>query len=225
MFVFKIGEELEQLAVNRMGEAGETFGGTPAFSDGRMFVRSNKNLYCVVHGDFDESIEPKPATEPGSQAGQRGEDGRGGRGGAGGRGGGAGGGRGGEGGRGGGAGGRGGEGGRGGGAGGRGGEGGRGGGGAGSRGGSRFDPAAFFDRMDENEDGKLTQGEFGRLPEERVKQMDKDSDGSLSREEFTEGMRNAFGRGGGRGGRGRREDNRPKRPARPEFDDGIKVDQ
>ena len=47
MFVFKIGEQCEQLAVNRVTEDRETFGATPAISDGRLFIRSDKHLYCI----------------------------------------------------------------------------------------------------------------------------------------------------------------------------------
>jgi hypothetical protein len=47
MFVIQLGEELEQLAVNKVTDDSETFGATPAISNGRLFVRSNKHLYCV----------------------------------------------------------------------------------------------------------------------------------------------------------------------------------
>lgn len=98
-------------------------------------------------------------------------------------------------------------------------------------GGGGFDPSAIFDRRDENEDGKLTGDELSGRLADRAEELDKDSDGAVSREEFEEGMQSMFagGGGGGRGpgagggfGRGARgPDNRPKRPARPEFDEGI----
>ena len=47
-FVLKLGDKLEELAVNRVTEDSESFGGTPAISDGRLFLRSNKHLYCVA---------------------------------------------------------------------------------------------------------------------------------------------------------------------------------
>ncbi len=47
-FVFKLGEKLEQLAVNQVTQERESFGGTPAISDGRLYLRSNKRLYCVA---------------------------------------------------------------------------------------------------------------------------------------------------------------------------------
>ncbi|MCO6456624.1 MAG: PQQ-binding-like beta-propeller repeat protein [Pirellulaceae bacterium] len=46
-FVIKAGDTFEQLAVNRLTEDRETFGGTPAVSHGKLFIRSDKHLYCV----------------------------------------------------------------------------------------------------------------------------------------------------------------------------------
>ena len=48
VFVLKAGERFELLAVNRMGEEGEDFSATPAISQGRLFLRSNRNLYCLT---------------------------------------------------------------------------------------------------------------------------------------------------------------------------------
>jgi hypothetical protein len=45
-FVFKSGEKLEQIAVNKLGD-NESFGATPAISHGQLFLRSDKFLYCV----------------------------------------------------------------------------------------------------------------------------------------------------------------------------------
>ena len=42
--VFKLGEQFEQLAKNPLGEKADC---TPAFADGRIYFRSEKNLYCV----------------------------------------------------------------------------------------------------------------------------------------------------------------------------------
>ncbi len=47
MFVFDL-ETLEQISVNKVTDDSESFGGSPAVSGGRMFIRSNKHLYCVV---------------------------------------------------------------------------------------------------------------------------------------------------------------------------------
>ena len=41
-------EKFEQLAVHRLTEDSETFGGTPAASNDRLFIRSDKHLYCVA---------------------------------------------------------------------------------------------------------------------------------------------------------------------------------
>ena len=48
MFVLSVGEKLEQIALNRVTEQSEKFGGTPAVSKGDLFIRSNKHLYCVA---------------------------------------------------------------------------------------------------------------------------------------------------------------------------------
>jgi outer membrane protein assembly factor BamB len=45
--VLKAGTTFEELAVNRVTEDAEDFSATPAISDGQLFFRSNKNLYCV----------------------------------------------------------------------------------------------------------------------------------------------------------------------------------
>ena len=92
------------------------------------------------------------------------------------------------------------------------------GGGQRSRGRQRFDPAAMFDGMDSDKDGKLSEEEikasrFERMAD-RVMTLDKDGDEAVSKEEFTTGIRGLFS--GGRGGRGgARKDSRPERPQRP----------
>lgn len=47
-FVFKIDDELEQIAVNELGSDQEVFWGSPAIADGRIVVRSSRFLYCVA---------------------------------------------------------------------------------------------------------------------------------------------------------------------------------
>lgn len=47
----------------------------------------------------------------------------------------------------------------------------------------RFDPAQWFDRMDENKDGKVSKEEF-RGPEDRFATADADKDGFLTKAEF-----------------------------------------
>jgi outer membrane protein assembly factor BamB len=47
IYVFKTGREFEQLAVNKFsGEA--DYSASPAASDGQLFIRSSKKLYCVA---------------------------------------------------------------------------------------------------------------------------------------------------------------------------------
>ena len=47
MFVFRLGKEVENLAVNEVTPDREVFWGSPALSDGRMVIRSSKHLYCI----------------------------------------------------------------------------------------------------------------------------------------------------------------------------------
>jgi outer membrane protein assembly factor BamB len=44
--VLKLGEKFEQLATNRFDEGGD-FSASPAISDGALFIRSSKHLYCI----------------------------------------------------------------------------------------------------------------------------------------------------------------------------------
>ena len=43
-------DTLESLAVNRLGEEGETFAATPAIADGAIFIRSDRHLWCFSEG-------------------------------------------------------------------------------------------------------------------------------------------------------------------------------
>jgi hypothetical protein len=45
--VLKAGDKFEQLAVNSVTTDRESFGATPAISNGEIFLRSDKHLYCV----------------------------------------------------------------------------------------------------------------------------------------------------------------------------------
>ena len=47
MYVLEAGTEVKKLAVNRVTADQEDFSATPAISGGALFVRSNKNLYCI----------------------------------------------------------------------------------------------------------------------------------------------------------------------------------
>jgi outer membrane protein assembly factor BamB len=48
MYVFALGEETKQIALNRFTTDKELFWGSPAVSDGRLVVRSSNHLYCVT---------------------------------------------------------------------------------------------------------------------------------------------------------------------------------
>lgn len=50
-FVLKAGDQFEQLAVNRVTSDSEDFSATPAVSDGQLFIRSSKHLYCIAKSD------------------------------------------------------------------------------------------------------------------------------------------------------------------------------
>ncbi len=47
-YVIKAGEEFELLATNKVTDETESFGGTPAISGGKIFMRSDKHLYCIA---------------------------------------------------------------------------------------------------------------------------------------------------------------------------------
>lgn len=59
MFVFKLGDEMEQVSVNQATADEEIFWGSPAISDGKMVLRSAKYLYCV--SDKGETVTPEDA--------------------------------------------------------------------------------------------------------------------------------------------------------------------
>jgi outer membrane protein assembly factor BamB len=46
--VIKLGDKFEQLATNRVTEDTEDFSATPAISDGAIYIRSSKYLYCIA---------------------------------------------------------------------------------------------------------------------------------------------------------------------------------
>lgn len=199
-FVFSLGDEIEQVSLNVVTTEDESFGGSPAVANNKMYLRSSKHIYCIA--DTGKEVAPNASAEiiASMSEGQGEAEGGRGRGGQG---------RGGQG--------RGGEG--------RGGQGQRG-------GGNRFDPAAFFERLDENSDKKITKEELEGSPlADRFDDLDENKDGSLNLEEFQASMRN-FGRGGGqRGGGGNRGggfggrgggggNDRPDRPQRPDWAKG-----
>lgn len=55
-YVFAVGDEVKQLAVNETAGEKELFWGSPAVSDGRMVLRSSKHLYCVA--DCGDTVAP-----------------------------------------------------------------------------------------------------------------------------------------------------------------------
>lgn len=46
-YVLKTGPKFEQVSANRVTEDSENFAATPAISNGEIFIRSTKHLYCV----------------------------------------------------------------------------------------------------------------------------------------------------------------------------------
>jgi len=48
VFVVRLGDEFEQLAVNRFESSAGDFNAAPAVSDGQLFIRSSRTLYCVA---------------------------------------------------------------------------------------------------------------------------------------------------------------------------------
>ena len=47
-FVYAAGPEFKLLGQNRFAADGGDFSSTPAISDGQLFIRSSKYLYCVA---------------------------------------------------------------------------------------------------------------------------------------------------------------------------------
>lgn len=67
---------------------------------------------------------------------------------------------------------------------------------------SGFDAMAFFNRMDQNGDGVLSNEEIPQRMQQRLKALDRDRNGSVSSEEFTAAVNN---RRSGRMGRGSKQ--------------------
>ncbi|NND98034.1 MAG: PQQ-binding-like beta-propeller repeat protein [Pirellulaceae bacterium] len=179
MFVFSLGESVEQLAVNEITTDKETFWGSPAVSNGRMVLRSSKNLYCIAdkgdavtpsQGDLAQAdvSDPSDSVDE-ARSGDRSQGG------------------------------------------------GRPGGGGNGRG--QFDPMSMFNAVDANKDGAVSMAELeGNRMADRLKTLDKDADGVITKDEFRTGVSSLFSRGGGGGGGNhgnRGDDARPDRPQRP----------
>ena len=84
MYVFEMGDELKQIALNEVTSDKEIFWGSPAISDGRMVLRSQKHLYCVA--DKGETVNPEDnqmakagAAEAAEPENEREQEGRGSR--------------------------------------------------------------------------------------------------------------------------------------------------
>ncbi len=85
--VLSTGDEIQQLAVNRVTRNAEDFSATPAISDGELLIRSDKTLYCIASLDkapsqvagrpADSSIRPTKLADAGAQSARRGGGGRG----------------------------------------------------------------------------------------------------------------------------------------------------
>jgi len=85
MFVFSLGEEIEQVAINQVTNDQETFWGSPAVSDGQMILRSDKHLYCIADkGEEVSADDIAAATGDEPEEAEAGGGRRGGRGGGGG---------------------------------------------------------------------------------------------------------------------------------------------
>ena len=104
--------------------------------------------------------------------------------------------------------------------------------GGGQQGRRRFDPMDMFKRMDTDKDEILTEEEYSDSPlADRMKTLDKDESGGISKEEFQSGISGLFrrGEGGSRGGGGggmfgrQGEDTRPDRPQRPQPAAGTEI--
>jgi outer membrane protein assembly factor BamB len=60
--VWTAGDTFEQLASNKFAGEGEQFSATPAISNGELFVRSNRRLYCIANQDTASSAAGAPGT-------------------------------------------------------------------------------------------------------------------------------------------------------------------
>jgi hypothetical protein len=65
MYVFALGDKMEQLAVNKVTNDKEIFWGTPAVSNDKLVIRSSENLYCVA--DKGQDVEPQAENESGGE--------------------------------------------------------------------------------------------------------------------------------------------------------------
>jgi hypothetical protein len=52
-YVYAVGEKLKPLAQNHFAPKSGDFSASPAVSDGQMFVRSSKFLFCIAESKAD----------------------------------------------------------------------------------------------------------------------------------------------------------------------------
>ena len=83
MFVLGLGDEVKQVAVNKVTTDNEVFRGTPAISNGKMLLRSSKHLYCVADKGETVSEADMKMAKAAAASEDSGETARGGRGGRG----------------------------------------------------------------------------------------------------------------------------------------------
>ncbi|MCH8149450.1 MAG: EF-hand domain-containing protein, partial [Planctomycetes bacterium] len=79
MFVLQANDKLEQIALNRVTNDKEEFSATPAASDGDLFIRSDKHLYCLsslgqVVADDEVASGKSPRSAVGGSDGRAGRD-------------------------------------------------------------------------------------------------------------------------------------------------------
>jgi len=65
MFVFQADGTFDQatVKVNRVTDDREDFSGTPAISNGQLFVRSSRRVYCIASSDASDAAAPQPNAE------------------------------------------------------------------------------------------------------------------------------------------------------------------
>lgn len=63
IFVLKTGDTFELLAVNRVSQEREDFTATPAISDGQLFVRSSRHVYCIAFEQTPVAASPAAKSE------------------------------------------------------------------------------------------------------------------------------------------------------------------
>ena len=68
MFVFELGDEMKQVALNEVTTDKEIFWGSPAISNGKMVLRSAKHLYCIANKGDKVEQDPNLLAKSGDEA-------------------------------------------------------------------------------------------------------------------------------------------------------------